>query len=552
VEFLRSKANSPILLNDVPKKRVRFNGKYKKIRLLGEGSYGKVFKAAPVDSSQHTSVAIKKVKGIFNNKIYARRMLRELSLLRKLRACKNIVQILDILPPKNIKKFKSLCIVFEFVTTDLRKLLGTSQWWNEKDSTWILKQILLGVKFMHSAKICHRDLKPANILISKKNVRICDFGLARSWMANNDYKPSRWSKRRLSTGTTSGVTPVLWTVGQSKHTDCSDKDEIRRNPTRHVVTRWYRSPEVLLEQDWEHMWAIDMWSVGCIMADLMNMDEGNCSAVLMRKALFPGSSSSLSPCSGDDNVEVHNSGQLGTIIDVIGSPTEEEIEGFTKEEIKERLRKFGKKSGSGFNHRFPASSPNHVDLLKNLTTFDRRKRFTVHQALEHEALATIREPEKEQECEPEVCEFEGRDLSLRTLRKLIVDEVRLYNPDHVRQCEDELSISESKSSGSVLPNLHEMNEPKLDQDDLNTMEEDDSLMLPNRMSALPRSNETLTRRIKWASNSDSFVHDADQPQSFSPTNVSVEEEKNEQTAGEESNLTRRSSIRMTETEAGFH
>ena len=83
---------------------------------------------------------------------------------------------------------------------------------------------------------------------------------------------------------------------------------MKRTPTRHVVTRWYRSPEIILEeQDWEHMGGIDIFSVGCIMAELMNMDVGNCPALLMRKALFPGSSSyPLSPRSSEDDVELQN------------------------------------------------------------------------------------------------------------------------------------------------------------------------------------------------------------------------------------------------------
>jgi len=524
---------------DVTKKRVRFNGKYKFKRKLGKGSYGYVCEAAPTGPSKHTRVAIKKVKGIFNNKIEARRMLRELSLLRKLSACEQIVELVDILLPKNTEKFDHLYIVFEFITMDLGKLFRTAQFFTRKTVNHILHQILLGVKFMHSAKICHRDLKPENILINNDrsvSVRICDFGLARSWMVNNDHKPNPWSKGWVSAGTTSGVTPVLQLVRHSKQTGCSNKDQMNRTPTRHVVTRWYRSPEViLLEQDWEHMGAIDMWSVGCIMAELMNMDEGNCPEVGMRRALFPGSSSyPLSPCSSDDNVEVQNTDQLEMIFKVIGTPKEAEIEGFRNEEIKERLRNFGKRSGQDLRSLFPVSPDGHVDLLENLITFDRRNRFTVDQALAHTALSTERAPELELVCEPEVFEFEDRDLSLEKLRKLIVDEVLLYNHDCPQQYRLARSISEqtvlpgSRSRASLPLDLDEMHE--LNSDDLRTMEEDDSLLPPKTMSPLLRSDDILTRSTKLASGcSDSFIYATDKPRSFSPTNVSVEGEKNKQT-----------------------
>jgi len=523
-----------------------FNGKYKWVRKLGKGSYGFVCEATPTGPSEHQRVAIKKVVRIFNNPIEARRMLRELRLLRKLNACEHIVGLIDILPPKNLENFDSLNIVLEYVATDLGKLIPSEQYWNETHVTWILHQILLGVKFMHSAKICHRDLKPANILITENtSVRICDFGLARSWMVNKDHKPNPQSKGRLSLGSTSPGLQIHKAVGPTEQKRQSNKDHVNRTPTHHVVTRWYRSPEViLLQQDWEHMGAIDMWSVGCIMAELMNMSEGNCSMVKKRKALFPGSSSyPLSPYSENNKQLVQNRDQLKMIFRIIGTPKEDEIEGFNNEEVKKYLGKFSYKPAKDFRSLFPVSPVHHVDLLKNLITFDRRKRFTVEQALAHRALRDRRNVNLELTCEPEVFEFEDLKLDISTLHQLVVDEVLLYNLDLAGKYGLKRSISRQTlvprpSFRGSLPLdaldlnlcLDECKGLQPEQDEMNIMQEDENLVPPKPISSQPRSEENGARDSTRAIESpESFPHASDKLQNCSPTTAKEEEHEKELT-----------------------
>ena len=96
-------------------------------------------------------------------------------------------------------------------------------------------EILRGLKYIHSANVLHRDLKPSNLLINANcDLKICDFGLARTGPNQQEFM------------------------------------------TEYVVTRWYRAPELLLACS-DYTSAIDVWSVGCIFAEL-----------LARKALFPG------------------------------------------------------------------------------------------------------------------------------------------------------------------------------------------------------------------------------------------------------------------------
>lgn len=101
-------------------------------------------------------------------------------------------------------------------------------------SQYFLYQLLRGLKFIHSANVLHRDLKPSNLLLNANcDLKICDFGLART-TSETDFM------------------------------------------TEYVVTRWYRAPELLLNCS-EYTAAIDVWSVGCILME-----------IIRREPLFPG------------------------------------------------------------------------------------------------------------------------------------------------------------------------------------------------------------------------------------------------------------------------
>ena len=115
----------------------------------------------------------------------------------------------------------------EYMEHELKQLMENVK----HEFTWgeikcLIKQLLMGIEYLHSKNIIHRDLKPSNILYNNKGVlKICDFGLARK------YNPSKQ------------LTPV-------------------------VVTLWYRAPELLLGME-RYTKAIDIWSIGCIFAEML-------------------------------------------------------------------------------------------------------------------------------------------------------------------------------------------------------------------------------------------------------------------------------------------
>lgn len=215
--------------------------RYSMIRVVGSGAYGVVISSN--DSKTNKNVAIKMVPRAFNDEIDAKRILREIKLLKHFRH-ENIVGIVDMMPPtaRYLEDFHDVYIVADLMETDLHRIIYSKQKLSIDHVQYFIYQVLRGLKYIHSADVIHRDLKPSNLLVNSNcDLKICDFGLARGiHEAHAEGK---------------GGTMLL---------------------TEYVVTRWYRAPEIMLACH-EYSKPIDMWSVGCIFAEL-----------ILRKPYFPG------------------------------------------------------------------------------------------------------------------------------------------------------------------------------------------------------------------------------------------------------------------------
>lgn len=118
--------------------------------------------------------------GVFEDDVDCKRILREVTLLRRLRH-PYVVELFDIIEPKNLKSFETLYIVMELAESDLKKVIKSSAHLQLKHIQLVVYNLLCAVKYLHSANVLHRDLKPANVLVNEDcSVKICDFGLARS------------------------------------------------------------------------------------------------------------------------------------------------------------------------------------------------------------------------------------------------------------------------------------------------------------------------------------------------------------------------------------
>ncbi len=227
--------------------------------LLGEGSFGRVWKH--VEPTTGECFAVKELKDInyLNREL---KIVREISILSALRGHPNIVSLLNIGLKNNV-----LYLLFEFFPIHLG--LANNDMLTKQHILSILYQILCGVDYIHSAGITHRDLKPSNILINEYcRIKICDFGSARaiSDMIN------------LATS----------------ESDVPQHPSLQGQLSDEVTTRWYRSPETLLLHEKNGQPPSDIWSVGCILAELV-----------IRRAIFPGS----------DEEDT-----LSMIFDLIGTP----------------------------------------------------------------------------------------------------------------------------------------------------------------------------------------------------------------------------------------
>ncbi|KAL8250594.1 hypothetical protein R6Q59_034287 [Mikania micrantha] len=334
--------------------------KYVPIKPIGRGAYGIV--CSSVNRETNEKVAIKKIHNAFDNRIDALRTLRELKLLRYLRH-ENVIRLKDVMVPIQRKSFKDVYLVYELMDTDLHQIIKSSQALTNDHCQYFLFQLLRGLKYLHSVNILHRDLKPGNLLINANcDLKICDFGLART---NNG------------------------------------KDQFM---TEYVVTRWYRAPELLLCCD-NYDTSIDVWSVGCIFAELLG-----------RKPLFPGT-------------ECLN--QLKLIVNILGSQREENIEFIDNPKARSYIKSLPFSAGTSFSRLYPHAHPLAIDLLQKMLVFDPSKRISVFEALRHPYMSQLHDPNMDPPVQVPVDLDIDEDWGEEMIREMMWKEMVYYHPEAV-------------------------------------------------------------------------------------------------------------------------
>lgn len=212
---------------------------YEKVDQVGEGTFGKVYKAkiknVPTGGKnlvQGQHVALKKILMDNEKEGFPITAIREIMILKRLNH-QNIINLIEIVTSKPSEKNKlrgNVYLVFEYMEHDLAALIDNKISFSVSQIKCILFQILTGVQYMHSNNIIHRDIKGANILINNQgHVKIADFGLARIHNPNPN---------------------------------------VSKQYTNRVVTLWYRSPELLLGST-NYGPSVDIWSVGCLFSELL-------------------------------------------------------------------------------------------------------------------------------------------------------------------------------------------------------------------------------------------------------------------------------------------
>lgn len=279
---------------------------------IEEGTYGVVYRAK--DKRTEEIVALKRLKMEKEKEGFPITSLREINTLLKGQH-PNIVTVREIVVGSNMDK---IFIVMDYVEHDLKSLMETmrhkKQMFTPGEVKCLLKQLLLAVAHLHDNWILHRDLKTSNLLLSHKGIlKVGDFGLAREYGS-----------------------PL-------------------KAYTSIVVTLWYRAPELLLCAK-EYSTPIDMWSVGCIFAELLLMN-----------ALFPGKS------------EVD---QLNRVFKELGTPSEKIWTGFNKLPAVQKM-KFNDYPISNLRAKFNMLTELGLSLLNRFLTFDPAQRITAEEALKN-------------------------------------------------------------------------------------------------------------------------------------------------------------------------
>lgn len=199
---------------------------------------------------------------------------------------------------------------------------------------------------------------------------------------------------------------------------------LTRQLTKHVVTRWYRAPELILIQPYTS--AVDIWSLGCILAELLSMQEGNVAGYQDRKPLFPGGT--CFPLSGEGKLTNDDKlDQLSVIFGVIGTPSPEDLAAIGK--ANEYIKSLGHSPGKSLEKVFPAADPKALDLLKKMLQFNPKRRLTAEEALNHEFFQGVRQESLERNSAGplEAPDFlETNHVDLQELKRKIYEEVLWY------------------------------------------------------------------------------------------------------------------------------
>ncbi|KAJ4757364.1 Mitogen-activated protein kinase [Rhynchospora pubera] len=343
--------------------------RYEIQEVIGKGSYGVV--AAAVDARTGQRVAIKKINDVFEHVSDATRILREIKLLRLLHH-PDIVEIKHIMLPPSRREFRDIYVVFELMESDLHQVIKANDDLTPQHLQFFLYQLLRALKYIHTANVFHRDLKPKNILANADcKLKICDFGLAR---ASFNDAPSA----------------IFW--------------------TDYVATRWYRAPELCGSFFSKYTPAIDIWSIGCIFAEL-----------LTGRPLFPGK-----------NV-VH---QLDLITDLLGTPSSETLARIRNEKARRYLTSMRKKAPVPFSEKFRKADPMALRLLERLLAFDAKDRPTAEEALADPYFKPLANIEREPATTPISkleFDFERRKLTKDDVRELIYREILEYHPQMLQE-----------------------------------------------------------------------------------------------------------------------
>ena len=378
----------------------------------------------------------------------SRRFVRELLILRRLREASGIVTLYGCSTPRgnSQRHRRDLYLWFEACAVDFRQLTKMECYLTFDDAKRLTRQMFGALRHIHDKDVIHRDIKPANLLLhGSGSLKICDFGLARiapreplsplpdtkdlnvsltasrrrSVHPDDDEKAHFAAQAELKKGFSRDESIDEGKSAEGKSIDDDDdmpklelgdgdamddddggyaehgtdeplgRPAMRRTYTEHVVTRWYRSPELVLLQPYD--FSVDVWACACVFAECF---LGTCKEVCEfregRRPLFPGRSCfPLSPAAGARGGWHQKNDQLQAIFRVRGTPSSAEVDALEHDYkgMKAYLRRLQPRAPSDLARVVPNVDPSALDLLDKMLKFLPEDRLSVEDILEHEYLA---------------------------------------------------------------------------------------------------------------------------------------------------------------------
>lgn len=383
--------------------------RYKLLRVLGYGSFSCVCLA--LDTATGEEVALKRIGDVLHSPDQAKRVLRELSILRRTRH-PNLVGLRDcFIQPSSTGQCRMMngklvnCSIDLYIATefasggDLFHLRGQL---NGNEIASLLWQLLQALQYLHSLRVWHRDVKSQNAFLTVENgrkvVKLGDFGSARSAISplNHSSLGHRDRARPLAPHT------VLLPTDSFSHLPSGDHGndvDTGNNPwqdppmTRVVATPSYRAPEVIMSRG-RYTDAMDMWGVGCIFGELLQRLAYVGSATTPNLAVAPLFAVRGMPKTPQDGETFGNPESLVTrrelegLFDVIGTPSWGDAASVEMELWRKYLERLPGKAPTLYRRFYASAGEVAVHLLTRLLDFDPHRRATCEEALRHEFFAT--------------------------------------------------------------------------------------------------------------------------------------------------------------------